>query len=66
MSSKLPSKEIVIKLIKQFALSSSKVTNIKKTLKTTQQDMDDQMVADSREVPMTTEKPTKKASKSKG
>lgn len=42
------------------------VANIKKTLKTTQQDMDDQMVADSREVPMTTEKPTKKASKSKG
>ena len=44
-----------------------KVANIKKTLKSTQQqDMDEQMVADSREMPSQPEKPNKKCAKTKG
>lgn len=45
----------------------TEVTNIKKTLKSTQQpDMEEQMVTDSRETPQPSEKPTKKPSKTKG
>ncbi|KAK3103747.1 hypothetical protein FSP39_021585 [Pinctada imbricata] len=43
------------------------VHNIKKTLKSTQQqDTDEQMVTDSRDVAMSSDKPAKKASKTKG
>ncbi len=43
------------------------VASIKKTLKTTQQqDVEEQMVTDSRDVVVQPEKPTKKASKTKG
>lgn len=43
------------------------VANIKKTIKTTQQqDMDEQMVTESRDLPSTSDKPAKKTSKTKG
>ena len=48
--------------------SGPQVANIRKTLKTTQQpqEVDEQMVTDSREVVVPSEKPNKKSSKSKG
>ncbi|KAL5013385.1 hypothetical protein ScPMuIL_007655 [Solemya velum] len=43
------------------------ITNIKKTLKSTQQQgNDEQMVTDSREIPAQSDKPSKKSSKTKG
>ncbi len=50
-----------------FLTLYTQVASIKKTLKTTQQqDVEEQMVTDSRDVVVQPEKPTKKASKTKG
>ena len=42
------------------------VANVKKSLKSTQQDLEEQMVTDSREVPISGEKGGKKLTKVKG
>ena len=50
-----------------FVIYCMQVANIKKTLKSTQQqDVEEQMVTDSRDISSQPEKPTKKSSKAKG
>lgn len=49
-----------------MSLLHFQVANVKKSLKSTQQDLDEQMVTDSREVPVSGEKGGKKLTKIKG